>query len=115
MSARTLLLACIVSTVGASMAARADTLDDIEKRHVVRVAVPNDTPPFGVQGELRLVGYDVSIARMIALELGVRAQLIPVKSGERIPALLDRRVDLIVSSLGKNPERERQINFTQAY
>ena len=115
MSIRTILLVCIVSAVAASSNCCADTLEDIVRRQVVRVAVPDDTPPFGVSVGERLVGYDVSIARMIAIELGVRAQLVPVKSNERLPALLDRRVDLIVSSLGKNPERERQISFTQTY
>jgi polar amino acid transport system substrate-binding protein len=41
--------------------------------------------------------------------------LVPVSSANRIPYLQTRKVDLVISSLGKNPEREKVIDFSTPY
>jgi polar amino acid transport system substrate-binding protein len=40
---------------------------------------------------------------------------VPVNSANRIPYLQTKKVDLVISSLGKNAEREKVIDFTKAY
>lgn len=56
--------ACLLSSVSA---AQADQLQDIEKRGVIRIAVPQDFPPFGSVGtDLQLQGYDIDMARYLA-------------------------------------------------
>ena len=100
----------------ASIVAHADGLDDILKGKVIRIAVPQDFSPFGSVGtDLKPVGYDVDVAALIAKELSVKLELIPVTSANRIPYLQTRKVDLVISSLGKNPEREKTIDFSAAY
>jgi polar amino acid transport system substrate-binding protein len=47
--------------------------------------------------------------------LGVRAEIIAVTSANRIPYLQTRKADIVISSLGKNPEREKVIDFSNAY
>lgn len=95
---------------------RADAMDDIQSRRAIRVAVPKDTPPFGAENQYKsLEGFDISIAKMISLELGVKLDMVPLASADRIPSLLNHHVDLVISSLGKNPERLKQIDFSQAY
>ncbi|MDY7578107.1 transporter substrate-binding domain-containing protein [Herbaspirillum sp. RTI4] len=97
-------------------AARADTLDDIVKNGVLRVAVPQDLPPFGsVSAEMKPQGLDIDVAALVAKKMGVRLELIPVTSANRVPYLQTKKVDLVVSSLGKNPEREKVIDFSAAY
>ncbi|MFG1373197.1 transporter substrate-binding domain-containing protein [Xanthobacter oligotrophicus] len=99
-----------------STAARADTLDDIMKAGVIRIAVPQDFPPFGSVGvDLKPLGYDIDVANLIAAKLGVKAELVPVTSANRIPYLQTKKVDLVISSLGKNPEREKVMDFSVAY
>ena len=96
--------------------AQADTLDDILKAKVLKVAVPQDFPPFGSVGtDLKPVGYDIDVANYIGKQLGVKVDLVPVTSANRIPYLTTKKVDLVISSLGKNPEREKTIDFTVAY
>lgn len=98
------------------IAARADELTDITARHVLKVAVPQDFPPFGSVGsDMTPVGYDVDMANLIAKGLGVKAELVPVTSANRIPYLQTNKVDLVISSLGKNPDREKVIDFSVAY
>jgi polar amino acid transport system substrate-binding protein len=45
----------------------------------------------------------------------VKTELVPVTSANRIPYLQTNKVDLVISSLGKNAEREAVIDFTAAY
>jgi polar amino acid transport system substrate-binding protein len=100
----------------ATAAARADALDDIRKAGVLKVAVPQDFPPFGSVGvDMKAIGYDIDTAELLAKELGVKAELVPVTSANRIPYLTTRKVDLVISSLGKNPDREKVIDFSAAY
>lgn len=96
--------------------ARADALEDIQKHGVLRVAVPQDFPPFGsVTADLKPQGLDIDVATLIAKKMGVKIELIPVTSANRVPYLQTRKVDLVISSMGKNAEREKVIDFTAAY
>jgi polar amino acid transport system substrate-binding protein len=96
--------------------AAADALADIQKAKVIKVAVPQDFAPFGSAGpDLKPVGYDIDMANYIAEQLGVKAEIVPVTSANRIPYLQTKKVDLVISSLGKNAEREKVIDFTVAY
>ena len=93
-----------------------DALAAILKAGVVKVAVPQDFPPFGsVSTDMKPVGYDVDTASLIAKALGVKAEIIPVASTNRIPYLTTGKADLVISSLGKNAEREAVIDFSDAY
>jgi len=82
---------------------------------LVRIAVPQDLPPFGSIRNGQVEGYDVDIAKLVATELGVRLQLVPVTSVNRIPALLTDRVDLVIANLGISPDRAKTIAFSTPY
>eukprot|EP00873_Tetraselmis_striata_P030746 jgi/Tetstr1/451010/TSEL_038046.t1 len=102
--------------LGFAAPAHADALADIMESGTLKVAVPQDFPPFGSVGlDLESVGYDIDMAKLIADKLGVSVELVPVTSANRIPYLQTGMVDLVISSLGKNPEREAVIDFTDAY
>jgi len=94
----------------------ADALSDIQKRGVVRIAVPGDYPPFGVtQADGTLAGYDIDAARLIAQKLGVKAELVPVPVASRVPFLTTGKVDLVVDILGATSERRKVIDFSGTY
>ncbi|WP_108125013.1 transporter substrate-binding domain-containing protein [Saccharospirillum mangrovi] len=110
------ILFVAATLVGAVSVSHADVLEDIQQRQVLRVAVPQDFPPFGSVGtDLQPQGFDIDMAQYVADQLGVELELIPVTSANRIPYLQTRKADLVISSLGKNPERERAIDFTAPY
>jgi len=105
-----------MAVLGLPHAAKADALDDIMKSKVIKIAVPQDFAPFGSAGpDLKPVGYDIDMANLIGKELGVKVEIIPVTSANRIPYLQTKKADLVISSLGKNPEREKVIDFSVAY
>ena len=114
---RAALLTLIAAAVaGTGLPASADGLDDIMKAGTVRIAVPQDFPPFGSAGtDLAPQGYDIDMAGVVAKGLGVKLQLVPVESANRMPYLQTNKVDLIISTLGKTPERAAVIDFTSAY
>lgn len=111
-----LMLTLMAGAMLFSSVARADALDDITRAGVLKVAVPQDFPPFGsVSVDMKPQGFDIDVAEMVAKSMGVKLELVPVTSANRIPYLQTRKVDLVISSMGKNPEREKVIDFTDAY
>lgn len=111
-----LSLALASAALALPRAASADALDDIIKAKVIKIAVPQDFAPFGSAGpDLKPVGYDIDTANLIGKELGVKVELVPVNSANRIPYLQTKKVDLVISSLGKSAEREKVIDFSSAY
>ncbi|PWC32694.1 transporter substrate-binding domain-containing protein [Azospirillum sp. TSO35-2] len=109
-------LATAVLAGGFTATAQADALERINKEKVLRVAVPQDFPPFGSVGtDLKPVGYDIDTATLLAKEMGAKVELVPVSSTNRIPYLTTGKVDLVISSLGRNAEREKVIDFSDAY
>lgn len=109
-------LLALTLAAGSIGLAQADALSDAMQRGVLRVAVPQDFPPFGSVGpDLKPRGYDVDTANLIAREMKLKVELIPVTSTNRIPYLNTGKADLVISSLGKNPSREKVIDFSIAY
>jgi polar amino acid transport system substrate-binding protein len=106
--------------VGAALASttvHAQTaLDDIVKSKVLKVAVQTDSAPYGFVGtDLKPIGLDIDMARLIGKKLGVAVELVPVVSASRIPSLQTKKSDLVIATLGKNAEREKVIDFSSAY
>lgn len=93
-----------------------NALDDVMKAKTIKIAVPTDFPPYGMVGiDLKPQGLDVDMANYIGQKMGVKVELVPVTSANRIPYLQTKKADLVISTLGKNPEREKVIDFTAAY
>ncbi|HCX81674.1 MAG: amino acid ABC transporter substrate-binding protein [Curvibacter sp. RIFCSPHIGHO2_12_FULL_63_18] len=114
---RTFALALATSALLAATGAHAQTaLDDILKSKVLKVAVQTDSAPYGFVGtDLKPIGLDVDMANLIGKKLGVPVELVVVVSASRIPALQTKKADLVIATLGKNPEREKVIDFSSAY
>lgn len=118
LSKRHFLFALSLSLATAAMgSAHAQSgLDDIMKAKLVKVGIPTDYPPYGFVGpDLKPMGLDIDIANLIAEKMGVKMELVPVVSANRIPYLQTKKVDLVVSTLGRNEERMKVIDFSVAY
>lgn len=91
-------------------------LDEVLAKKLITIAIPTDYPPYGfVSTDMKPQGLDVDMANLIAAKLGVKVELVPVTSANRIPYLQSKKADLVISTLGKNAEREKVIDFTAAY
>ena len=91
-------------------------LDDILRTREIKIAIPTDFPPYGFVGpDLKPQGLDIDMANYIAGKLGAKIELVIVTSANRVPYLQTKKADLVISTLGKNAEREKVIDFTAAY
>jgi polar amino acid transport system substrate-binding protein len=114
---RTFALALAAGALLAASGVQAQTaLDDIMKAKVLKVAVQTDSAPYGFVGtDLKPIGLDIDMANLIGKKLGVPVELVVVVSASRIPALQTKKADLVIATLGKNPDREKVIDFSSAY
>jgi polar amino acid transport system substrate-binding protein len=114
------LLACSASLAAAALgpttAHAQAALDSVLAKKQITIAIPTDFPPYGFVGtDLKPQGLDIDMAQLIATKLGVKVELVPVISANRIPYLQTKKADLVISTLGKNAEREKVIDFSSAY
>ena len=113
----TVLALGLAATLGAwAPAASAQTVANIKKKGAITVGMLVDFPPYGTTNSANQPdGYDADVARLLAKDLGVKLNLMPVTGPNRIPFLLTNKVDLLVASLAVTPERARQVQFSKPY
>lgn len=112
-AAALLMLTALACTAGT---ARAQTFDAIQKRGKVLVGINLAAPPFGtMNGEMQPDGYDVDVAKLLAKDLGVPMEIVPVTNDSRIPTLLTGKADIIISVLQITAERAKSVMFTSPY
>ncbi len=80
----------------------------------LRVAVSN-TPPYAFREGGQLVGLEVDFARELASALGRPLDIVDRPFEDLIPAVRDRRVDMIMSGLTITRARQVQIAFSDPY
>ena len=105
-----LMLGAMASTVSAQ------TVESIKSAGAVKIGMLVDFPPFGIMNTSNEPdGYDADVAKLLAKELGVKVQIVPVTGPNRIPYLQSNQVDLLVASLGITEERAKSVDFSQPY
>jgi polar amino acid transport system substrate-binding protein len=105
-----------VAVFGSALVQAQTVLDDVMKAKKITIAIPTDFPPYGFVGtDLKPQGLDIDMANYIANKMGLAIEIVAVTSANRIPYLQTRKADLVISTLGKNAEREKVIDFTAAY
>ena len=96
--------------------AAAQTVDSIKSAGTVKIGMLVDFPPFGITNTNNEPdGYDADVAKLLAKELGVKLQIVPVTGPNRVPYLQSNQVDLLVASLGITEERAKNVDFSQPY
>ncbi len=108
-------LAMVGAMCGAALAG--DTLAEVKKKGVLVAGVKDSLPPFGSvdPNTKEFVGYDIDFVKYIAKKLGVKVEYKPVSSANRMPMLMEGRIDLIAATMTKNPDRAKQIDFSYTY
>ena len=116
---RRLIQSCaclLVLVVTTAVPAHAQLLDEIIKRGKVQIAVDTGTPPFGITDvNMQPDGADIDVAKLIAKDLGVTLEMVPVTGPNRVPFLLSGKADMVVSIFGITPERAKSVAFSIPY
>ena len=114
-----LLVAILAAWLGAGFWAEArasghlDRLAEIRQRGVLVVGVKKDVPLWGQLDPRsgRIVGLEPDLAANLAERMGVRLELVPLLTAERLPAIEQRRVDLVLATLSDTPERRQRLTL----
>jgi len=105
-----------LAVVAAPGLAKADKLQDVLSSGKLRVGVLTDAAPWGFKDDKgEIAGLDADLAKLVAADLGVKLELVPVTGAARIPSLLSDKIDILIAGLGATPERAQQIMFSQPY
>lgn len=99
----------------AAIPANARSVDEIIDADVLRVGVSLFTPwtMEGPDGDLS--GFEVDVARKLAEDLGVKADLQVFEWDKLIPALEAGRIDIIAAGMAITPERALRVYFSDPY
>jgi polar amino acid transport system substrate-binding protein len=103
----------VLGSVLAAAPAQARTLDQIIQSGTIRVGVNPNFPPmssYGTNNELE--GFDVDVANKIAESLGVKVELVPTETAQRVPFLVADQIDISLGALTRTAERAKLIDFT---
>ncbi|NDW05028.1 transporter substrate-binding domain-containing protein [Jiella sp. 40Bstr34] len=91
---------------------------DLADRQRIRFLTSTDYPPFNfLDGEGRLTGFNVDLARAICEELGIlaRCQIEALPFADVVPALKRGDGEAIVAGLAMNPTTRAEFAFSQPY
>ena len=96
-----------------------DQLAAIKKSGVLKVATSADYAPFEfhtmVDGKDKIVGSDIDLAKAIAKELGVKAEVSDMNFNTVLASLKEGKADLAISAISATDERKQQFDFTDNY
>src|SRR4051794_14118687 len=98
--------AALVGLAIAAAPAAAQTLEKIKQRGVLVVGSKADYKPFGFRDPSgAIVGLEPDIARLVADKLGVKLELEPVVSSNRMQFLQQGKIDLMIATMNDKPDR----------
>lgn len=81
----------------------------------LRVGIAPNYPPLTFKQDGRIRGVEVDLARQLSRDTGIRTTVVEVAWGDLIPALLDGRIDVIMSGMSMTKERAEKVAFAQPY
>jgi polar amino acid transport system substrate-binding protein len=104
----------LAAVLAGATAATADVLDDIKKRGTLVVGVKADYKPFGFRDPSGgIVGIEPDLAADVAKKLGVKLELVPVVSANRMEFLGQGKIDLMIATMSDKPERRKVVQVIE--
>ena len=119
-----LLAACLLATVAGAQSGGSEglsaTLAAIKASHVVHLGYRESSPPFSFLDQAnRPIGYSLELCEAVVDEIGaevddpnLKIEYVKVTSDDRIPAVLQNKIDLECGSTTANAERAKQVAFS---
>jgi glutamate/aspartate transport system substrate-binding protein len=119
-----LLAACLVASAASAQSngdeGLSPTLANIKKSGTVRLGYRESSPPFSFLDQAnRPIGYSLELCEAVVDEIGVevddpnlKIDYVKVTSDDRIPAVVQNKIDLECGSTTANAERGKQVAFS---
>lgn len=99
--------------------ATAAELSEIKRRSYVRIAVKDNVPPLAfkdVKGNLQ--GLEIDLAQKLATDLlgkVANVKLVTLANRDRLPMILNNKVDLVIARVTSTTARSRIVSFSVPY
>jgi glutamate/aspartate transport system substrate-binding protein len=116
------LAGCLLATAAGAQSDEglSPTLAAIKSRHTVRLGYRESSPPFSFLDQAnRPIGYSLELCQAVVDEIGVevddpalKIDYVKVTSDDRIPAVVQGKIDLECGSTTANAERAKQVAFS---
>jgi glutamate/aspartate transport system substrate-binding protein len=117
------LAGCLLATAAGAQTGGeglSPTLAAIKSRHTVNLGYRESSPPFSFLNQAnRPIGYSLELCEAIVEEIGVevddpnlKIEYVKVTSDDRIPAVVQGKIDLECGSTTANAERAKQVAFS---
>lgn len=88
---------------------------DIAEDQVLRVGVRANSPPLIFKQNGRITGLEADLAVALAAYMAKTVHFVELQWEELIPALLDKRIDIIMSGMSVTQARKVRIAFAKPY
>lgn len=96
-----------------------DELKKIKQKGTLVVGTSADYPPYEfttkVNGQTKIVGFEMEMAKQIAKDLGVKLVVKNMQFDSLLVALETGKVDLIISGMSPTAERKKSVAFSKIY
>ena len=117
------LAGCLLTTAAGAQTAGeglSSTLAAIKSRHVIHLGYRESSTPFSFLDQAnRPIGYSLELCEAIVEEIGVeiddpnlKIEYVKVTSDDRIPSVVQGKIDLECGSTTANAERAKQVAFS---
>ena len=98
----------------AAAPAQADAIDDIKARGTLIVGVKADYKPYGFRDPSgAIIGIEPELAQDVADKLGVKLELVPVVSSNRMQFLEQGKIDLMIATMTDRPDRRKVVKIVE--
>ena len=112
-----ILIAAISAIAGFAVTSaplQAQTLDKIKQRAILVVGTKADYKPFGFRDPGgSIVGFEPDLAKDVADRLGVKLELEPVVSANRMQFLQQGKIDLMLATMNVTDERRKTVGIIE--
>jgi len=99
-------------------ASNAGSNNNTEDKQVLKVGTSADYAPFeyvdAAKGE-EIIGFDIDLIKLVGEKIGVDMQVQDMDFNSLVPALQAGKIDVVISGMTPNPEREKVVDFSDKY
>lgn len=96
-----------------------DRLSEIKERGKLVVGMSADYAPYEyhalIDGEDKIIGFDVDIAQAIADDMGVELELKEMEFSSLCESVKSGKLDMTISGMTPKPERKEAVDFSDVY
>lgn len=116
-----ILIAFFMMLVGSNQvsAATDNSLQNVKDKGTLVLGTSPDYPPYEFQttvnGDDKIVGFDISIAQKIAKDIGVKLVIKKMDFDSLLVGLETNKIDMVISGMNPSDDRKKSIDFSDVY